>query len=173
MVEILTALHRIGLAGTVWTLSLAGLLSLVAAATPVWPLAALTAIDALPFIAAAAIATLVVVSSLRRGGGIVLAVLAGLAVLVGLPFTGAAWPAHAALGGLLALPVALLLRRGERVALLFALLAVGVAALTLTTGVMQGAGNDLPVRLAIMGLLMSAAVAATLLFGLLGRRRVG
>lgn len=170
MVQTLTALHRIGLAGTVWTLLLAGLLSLEAADEPVWPLAALTAIDVLPFIAAAAIATVVIVSSLQRIRGLVLALLAVLAVLAYLPFAGVAWPSHLVLGALLASPVAVLVRHGDRVALFFALLSVGVAALTLTTGAMQGAGGDLPVRLAIMGVLMTAAVIATLLFGSLGRR---
>ncbi len=170
MAQTLTALHRIGLAGTVWTLLLAGLLSLEAAAEPVWPIAALTAIDVLPFVAAAAIGTVVVGSSLQRIRGLILASLAGLAVLTYLPFAGIAWPSHLVLGALLASPIAVLIRHGDRVALFFALLAVGVAALTLTTGAMQGAGGDLPVRLAIMGILMTAAVITALLFGSLGRR---
>lgn len=170
MAQTLTALHRIGLAGTVWTLLLAGLLSLEAAAAAVWPLAALTAIDVLPFVAAAVIGTVVIVSSLQRSRGLALALLAGLSVLVYLPFVGVAWPSHLALGALLASPIAMLVRQGGRVALFFALLIVGVAALTLTTGAMQGAGGDLPVRLSIMGVLMTAAVIAALLFGSLGRR---
>ena len=170
MVQTLTALHRIGLAGTLWTLLLAGLLSLEAAAEPVWPLAGLTAVDVLPFIAAAAIATIVVVSSLQRIRGLALASLAALAVLAYLPFAGIAWAPPLVLGALLAFPIAMLVRQGGRISLFFALLAVGVAALTLTTGAMQGAGADVPMRLAVMGVLMTAAVAAALLFGSLVRR---
>lgn len=170
MVQTLTVLHRIGLAGTVWTLLLAGLLSLEAAAEPVWPLAGLTAIDVLPFIAAAAISTIVVVSSLQRVRGLVLTSLAALAVLAYMPFASVAWVSSLVLGALLAFPIGMLVRQGGRISLFFALLAVGVAALTLTTGAMQGAGADVPMRLAVMGALMTAAVVATLLFGSLVRR---
>ena len=166
----LTALRRISLFGIVLTLPLAGLLTLAAATEPVWPLAALATVDSVLTLVAAAVLAAVVAPMTRGLAAPVLIALAASTILAGLPFADAVWSTHVALGVLVAAAIAPQLGRGGRVARVYALLAGGVAVLTLATGLMQGAGGDLPMRLAIMGALMATATIATLLFGALWAR---
>ena len=166
----LTALRRISLFGIVLTLPLAGLLTLAAATEPVWPLAALATVDSVLTLVAAAVLAAVVAPMTRGLAAPVLIALVASTILAGLPFADAAWSAHVALGVVVAAAIAPHMGRGGRVARVHALLAGGVAVLTLATGLMQGAGGDLPMRLAIMGALMATATIATLLFGALWAR---
>lgn len=170
MAETLISLRRISLTGTIWTLILAGLLSLIAATPPVWPLAALATIDALLTIVAAVAVAVVLARMLRGTMALFLLLLLASVVLAGLPFADVDWSSYLALGILVAASVTVIVGRGGSMEQMHLLLAAGVTVLTLATGVMQGAGGDVPERLAIMGVLMAAAVVAALLFGSLGRR---